>query len=212
MSARIGGVVLGAGSSRRLGGPKALAAVGGRTFLDRTLESLALGGCGRLWVVIGGPHEAALRRHLVEVGATGCIPRPELVTNPAPALGMWSSLRVGLAAVAPLDMSALVVALVDHPSVAPQTVARLIAAHEAAAPGAALRVVPTWQGRGGHPYLLDAGLIPRLLAYPPACATYEVLRRVPMRRIATDDPAVVEDLDTPERLAAIGAKLPGRQV
>ena len=110
---RIAGLLLAAGEGRRLGRPKALVSIGGRTLVERGVELLRKGGTDPVVVVTGA----------VPVSLPGVL----TVHNPDWLTGMGSSLRTGLAAL-PAGSAAVVVALVDQPLIGAKTVSRLISA------------------------------------------------------------------------------------
>ncbi|MCB9549651.1 MAG: NTP transferase domain-containing protein [Myxococcales bacterium] len=171
-----------------MGAPKALAVLDGETFVAGLVRRLLAGGCATVTVVVGADAERV----------RAAVPAPGRVVVAADwARGMRASLRAGVAACPPGD---LLLTHVDRPRVAPATLARL----RAAAPGRA--VIPTFEGRGGHPVRLPAGLRPRLLQDDDA----------PLRtllgdalRLPVDDADVRLNLNTPEALAALGGWLPG---
>jgi CTP:molybdopterin cytidylyltransferase MocA len=109
----IAGLLLAAGEGSRLGRPKALVSVGGRTLVERGVELLRDGGADPVVVVTGA----------VDVSLPGVV----TVHNPDWRTGMGSSLRAGLATL-PADSGAVVVALVDQPLIGTEAVSRLIAA------------------------------------------------------------------------------------
>ncbi|MGK5632527.1 nucleotidyltransferase family protein, partial [Streptomyces sp. URMC 123] len=120
----VAGLLLAAGGGRRLGGrPKALLPHGGRPLVEHAAGVLRAGGCEPLHIVLG----AAAR----EVRARAELPGCRLVDNPAWAEGMGTSLRAGLASLAPTAATAALVLLVDQPGIGPEAVARLIARHRA---------------------------------------------------------------------------------
>jgi nicotine blue oxidoreductase len=131
----VAGVVLAGGAGRRFGGPKALVVLDGRRLVDRAVALLAAGGCDPVVAVSGA--------------APFAVPGALVVPNPDWDEGMGSSLRAGLAA---LDgtAAAVVVIPVDTPWLGPESVRRVIAAHEAGATVAAA----TYGGKRGHPVLL----------------------------------------------------------
>ncbi len=189
---RIAGVVPAAGRSLRMGRPKSLLdAGGGRTFIERVATTLARGGCAPVVVVlrdVNAPEGALARR----VGA-------RVVANPSPEEGPVASVRCALRAL-PAGVGGIAVLPVDHPLVEPTTIEELIAAFDADAEPDA--VVPTYQGRRGHPVLLRSTLFAEIMEDDLAEGLRTVLRRDParVRELAVDDPGVLADLDTPDAL------------
>ncbi|HEY8091608.1 MAG TPA: NTP transferase domain-containing protein [Polyangiaceae bacterium] len=174
-------IVLAAGQSSRLGEPKGLVVVEGRTWIDRQLE--ALGG-RRAVLVLGHDRD----RYLPVILALG---RPvDLVTNPDPDRGPFSSLQEGLAAV---DAgSAAFVLPVDVPAPGKAVWEALEASL-----GAAEAAVPVHEGKGGHPVLLGPALVARLLTRPASSRLDEELRALPLvARVPVDDPRVGLNLNT----------------
>src|ERR1700742_1130286 len=142
------GILLAAGGGSRLGRPKALVEIGGRTLAPRGAGLLRAGGADPIIVVTGA--------------APVDLPAVTLVTNPDWRTGMGSSLVVGLTAVrdrpppGPDDpdsadgCDAVVIALADQPLVGAEAVRRLIAAHAAGATVA----VAAYDGRARNPVLI----------------------------------------------------------
>ena len=111
----IAGLLLAAGSGSRLGGPKALLEVDGRTFVERGVALLRDAGCDPVFAVVGA-------------GADQVPPLPDARTVVAAdwAEGLGASLRAGLSALSAFDATACVIALVDQPEVGVEAVRRLI--------------------------------------------------------------------------------------
>ncbi len=195
--ARIEGIVLAAGASKRAGRCKALAPIDGVPLLTRAVHLLTAGGCARVHVVIARPHGEAIVRAL---------PGLSFVRNPRPERGMLASLQAGLSAIA-ADVDAVLVALVDHPRVHPATVAALVDTWRVH--GASV-VRPVHHGRRGHPYLIARAAIDALQATPAESSARAILGTLALAiDVAVDDPHVREDLDTPADLVRAGAALPG---
>ncbi|MFJ2778036.1 NTP transferase domain-containing protein [Kitasatospora sp. NPDC087315] len=188
----VAALVLAAGGGRRLGGrPKALVRYRGRPLVEHAVAVVRAGGCTEVAVVLGAARE--------RVRATAHLPGCRLADNPDWADGMGSSLRAGLAALAP-EASAALVMLVDTPGVTPAAVARLLTAHRAGADLAAA----AYGGRRGHPVLIGA----RYFAEAAAGATGDTGARALLGAHADEvalvecaDIAVPDDLDTPADLA-----------
>lgn len=102
------GVVLAAGSSRRMGRPKQLLAVGGRPLLEGVVASACASRLDEVVVVLGASADAILKQ--VDLG------RARALVNPDHASGMASSLRAGLAALRP-DVQRAVIILGDQPAI-----------------------------------------------------------------------------------------------
>jgi molybdenum cofactor cytidylyltransferase len=73
-------------------------------------------------------------------------------------------------------------------------------------------VIPTWQGRGGHPVLVDLKFRPELL-YLPASGGLRALfesQREAVRRIPVDSPFVARDMDTWDDYRALHLEATGK--
>ena len=185
--------MLAAGASSRMGRPKATLTVGpsGRTFVGAIVETLVAAEVTAVRVVVSPELD----------GLT-----PDGVANPDPSAGMLSSVQCGLRAFRqPID--AVFVWPVDHPLVTRLTVAAMIGAFRDGNPPV---VVPTFEGRRGHPVLFSARLIPELLAADPSRGAREVVHAHGDRvELPVDDRGVIEDIDTPDDYARLfGVTLP----
>ncbi len=185
-------VILAAGAGRRLGGvAKALLRrPDGSSYLESVATAARAAGVGACVVVVGEPFAEITRTEARRLGL-------EVVVNPAPELGMSSSVERGFEHVERRHSSAHTGLLwpVDHARVRVDTVRRIIA-------GAALDniVVPMFGGRGGHPGGFGRDLWPELRRCNSAeQGALTVVREQPGRvvRIDVDDPGVVDDVDRP---------------
>ena len=113
----IAGVVLAAGESRRFGGRKQLAPLGGRTLLEHVL---AAGRAAGLRPVVAVVPVWLTRPAGFDAGVAW-------LRNPFPERGMSYSLQLGLAAVPPAAGAAIVL-LGDQPTVGVAQLAALVAA------------------------------------------------------------------------------------
>lgn len=166
-----------------MGFPKALLRYRGETFLD-TLLALLGPHCSPLIVVLGAEAERI----------RGAISRPaDFVVNPQWARGMTGSLQCGLRAVPPAAEGVLFT-LVDHPAVAPATVAALVAE-----PRPLLRV-PRYQGKRGHPVWFRRDLIAEFLALGDHGAARDVVHAHASGTefLDLDDAGIAADIDDPE--------------
>jgi CTP:molybdopterin cytidylyltransferase MocA len=187
----LAGVVLAGGRSARMGSPKALLDFRGQPFVVRILEALeALEVKTR--VVVVGPDAPRIRPALA---GHECI----IVENDDVEGGPIASLRAALRVLHAVQPSAALAWPVDLPHVRVTTVERLI---ETFRRDPAPAVVPTFAERRGHPVLWGAGLFEELLT--GEAATRHGARAVlhahadEIAPVAVDDPAVIDDLNTPE--------------
>lgn len=187
----LAGVVLTGGRSARMGSPKALLDFRGQPFVVRILEALeALEVKTR--VVVVGPDAPRIQPALA---GHDCL----IVENTDVDGGPIASLRAALRALQPVRPSAVLAWPVDLPHVRVTTVERLI---ETFRREPAPAVVPTFAERRGHPVLWGAALFEELLTSD--AATRHGARAVlhahagEIVPVAVDDPAVIDDLNTPE--------------
>ena len=191
---KLGGVILAAGRSSRMGRDKALLPYGASTFLGSLIDVFR-GRADPVIVVLG--HNA----ERIRPAASGAL----VVINEDYGRGMLSSLQTGLRAL-PLDVDAAVFTLVDHPGLAPETLERLIQAFQTSAKPV---VLPTYRGERGHPAIVSRAVIDELLALRTDASPKSVLRAHYGNAvfIPVDDPAAVADIDRPEDMRRVR---PGR--
>jgi len=109
---------------------------------------------------------------------------------------MLSSLQAGLRA-APVGAKAALVTLGDQPGIQPTVVEAVIRSY--ADSGVSL-IMPSYQRRRGHPWLIGRELWNRLLEMRPPDTPREFLNRRSgiIHYVEVDTASVVEDIDTPE--------------
>jgi CTP:molybdopterin cytidylyltransferase MocA len=183
----IAGCVLAAGRASRFGSPKQLAELDGRPLLEHVLETMSQTGLDRVVVVLGAEAEQVLDG----VNLHGAEP----VQCERWAEGQSVSLACGLAAVE--DAEAVVVVLGDQPGLSPEAVRRVLDArgHDGA-------VRATYDGRPGHPVVLERSQIPALRDVTGDVGARNVIMRG-LREVECDDLGGGEDVDTPDQLAGL---------
>jgi CTP:molybdopterin cytidylyltransferase MocA len=186
-------VVLAAGAGSRFGGGKLLAVLHGRPILTHVVAAARAAGLDPIVVVVPPTGE-------LDVLDLGVVRR---VTNPNPAEGLSSSVRLGLRALELEDaVDAAVILPGDQPLVRPDVIAELLAA--LAASPATPFVVPRYADDGAPNPILARRSIWRLAdelagdrGFGPVLATHpELVRFVP---VAGENP----DVDTPADLARL---------
>jgi len=185
----IAGLVLAAGAARRFGAPKQLAELDGRPLLEHVLAAMSSAPLDRVVVVLGAYAE--------EIVASAVLHGASAVLCTDWEEGQAASLRAGLAAAAGAE--AVVVALGDQPLLSARAVARVLAAR---GPGAdAVRAA--YQGRPGHPIVLERALFPRLRSLGGDAGAREVLAGASVREVPCDGLGRPNGVDTPEELEVV---------
>lgn len=164
---------------------KPLLPFGDRTVIDHCIDNLRRGGVENIVVVVG--HGAAdLQKHLQTANVL-------LAVNPDPDSEMSDSVAHGVSQV-PSNAKAILITPVDHPAVPAAVVARII---ESWQKGAGL-VVPTWEGRGGHPVLVDSTYRNKLLGLDRNRGLRGLFGSHPgqVTRLTVDSSYIARDMDT----------------
>ncbi len=187
----ISAIVLAAGTSSRMGSPKPLLTVGGRSLLEHVLETVRDAQVDDIVVVLG--HEANRIRSQVSFDGA------RSVVNPAYAEGMSSSIRTGVRA-ADARSDGFLIVLGDQPFVASATLDTLIARRN---DSNARILIPTYKGRRGNPVLLDRSLSEevQLITGDQGCRAIFGRHTQGILEVPVDDPGILVDLHTPEQIA-----------
>lgn len=185
----ISAVILAAGESRRMGQPKMLLAWGAETVLEHVISVVRSAGVDDIEIVTG-----AVRTEIEEVCRKQ---NSRVVFNPAFSRNeMLGSLQAGLQAL-PTATEAALVTLGDQPQIEGGTVSAVVSEYFKSK---AQLIVPSYQRRRGHPWLLDRGLWPRVLEMQAPESPREFLNShaADIRYVEVDSPSILQDLDTPD--------------
>ena len=182
------GLVLAAGSSRRMGSPKQLLQVRGRPLLELVVGQVTASRLDDVVVVLGAAADEIQTR--VDLG------RARVLINPEHSSGMASSLRAGVASLGP-DVDRVVVILGAQPDVDAGLLNKLLDLHESSGlPAAAL----SFNGLLHPPVVLDRELWSDLMKLEGDVGCRAVIRGRPEQvaslAVATDLSHPV-DVDTP---------------
>ncbi len=196
-SDRVAALILAGGASARMGRPKALLELEGRTFIAGGVATVRAAGCS-LVLAVDGAHR--LPPDLPGLGGV------ELVHNERWELGPLSSVQVGLRRALALEpeLAGLLVHHVERPRVRPETIVALLLAF-------AEQPETLWQpmhaGQSGHPMLWPRALFGALLDLDPANHSARTLVRGAAadirRKLEVDDAGVLDNIDTPADLARL---------
>jgi len=188
--AEIVGLLLAAGQGRRFGSDKLLHPLADGTPIAVVSARRLRHACSCCIAVLR-PEQRVLGTLLAAEGL-------DVVFSAEASSGMGHSLAAGVAARP--DAAGWLVALADMPFIQPDTLHRVAAA---LADGAEL-AAPVFNGQRGHPVGFSARWRDALLALQGDEGARALVgaNRLSMRRIATDDPGVLRDVDRPEDLAS----------
>jgi molybdenum cofactor cytidylyltransferase len=190
LSPSFAGVILSAGASSRMGRDKALLPWRDGTFLSAAIR--ALQPVTELVIVVAGANVASLSP-IADAHAAF------LAVNPDPQQGQFSSLKVGLQDVLNRGRDAAIVTLVDRPPAEVATIEQIKSTFLASDEGT-WAVVPEYQGKHGHPFIIGREMIEAFLRAPVHSTARDVehANQEHILYVPVNDPLVVANVDTPE--------------
>ena len=180
-----GAVVVAAGMSSRMGDFKPMLSIGSISVAQRVVATLKQAGAARV-VVVTGYNAEELERHLASSGVVFLRNENYRTTH------MFDSALIGLRYLRDKCRQVLFTP-VDIPLFTTATVDALLTS------GAEL-ACPVCGGTRGHPILMSANVIDRVLEDSGEGGLSGALSRcgVPMTLVEVDDPGILHDADTPE--------------
>lgn len=170
-----------------------LADVEGEPLVRRVARSFVEAGFAEVSVVLA-PDAGALAAALAGLGVI-------VTVNPRPGDGMLSSAQAGLSALSS-GCGRVALSPADLPGLTTPVLRRLLGCLPPVRPDSV--AVPTVRGRRGHPLVIPAGLVARVLSWGPERRLSDLLREtsVTVDEIPGFGPEVVRDVDVPSDLAA----------
>lgn len=180
----VAAILLAAGRSERMGAFKALLPFGKTTVIRTCIENLRQAGIEDIVVVLGHRAEE-LQGGLEDL-------RLHFALNPDSTSEMSASIACGLREL-PLETKAALIALTDQPAVPPDVIRALLREWSS---GARL-IIPEFQGRGGHPVLVDFRFREELLNLDSSGGLRSFLNahQELVRRLPVNSPYIARDMD-----------------
>lgn len=177
-----------------MGAFKPLLPFGGGTVAGACVASLRGAGVSDVVVVVGHRGEELKEALASEEGV-------RFASNEAAGSEMGVSIARGVGALGE-GVRAVLIALVDYPAVPSDSIRLLLGARERT--GKRL-VVPEWEGRGGHPVLVDLDFREELLSLDARGGLRALFdaRRREVLRVPAGSPFVTRDMDTWEDYRAL---------
>ncbi len=197
-NATIGGVILAAGQSRRMGAQnKLLAEIDGVPIIRRTAQAMLDGGLNDLVIVTG--HEHRLVAAALDDLHVTCI------YNDYYQSGQASSVVCGVRHHQKGSHAAVLIALGDMPLVRPELIAALLRDHSSL-PDATDRItLPVFDGRRGNPVIWGRGFFDELVALTGDAGGRIIFaeNKNAVNSLGWPDDSIHLDIDTPEALAPL---------
>ena len=195
--AKVAGIILAAGASRRMGSVnKLLASIAGKPLVRHAVESFVATSLSPIIVVIG--YEAD------EVAAALDGLPVQLVFNPDHATGQGSSVGVGVEAL-DNNVTDAMIGLGDMPLLPSTLPDSLIHTHIGREGHACNITIPVFEGQRGNPVLWGKTFFPELITLDGDRGGQQLLNdhKAAQHLIACDHSSVLRDVDTVDALAAI---------
>ena len=185
----ISAIILAAGESKRMGQPKMLLRWGKLTVIEHVITTFLDASIEDIVVVTGGAREQVEK-------VIGQYPVRSIHNDDYETAEMLSSLQCGLRAM-PNQAQATLIGLGDQPQIQEGSV-RLIG--EAYDEGKSRLIVPSFQMRRGHPWLVARPLWNELLEMKPPQSPRDFLNKHAdeIHYVDVDTSSILADLDTPE--------------
>ena len=185
----ISAIILAAGESKRMGQPKMLLPWGNTTVLGQVLSIFREAGIEDILVVTGGAHEQV--EQIVKQYQCRSVFNRNFENGE-----MLSSLQRGIEAQS-IQARATLIGLGDQPQVQVRNVQWIC---EAFRVRNSRLIVPSYQHRRGHPWLIERSLWQELLVlkFPQSPRDFMNKHAGEIDYVEVNTPSVLTDLDTPE--------------
>jgi molybdenum cofactor cytidylyltransferase len=169
-----------------MGQLKQLLPFGSKTVIETCLENLLASKADEVIVVLGHSHRE-IRAQIERLPV-------KWVINSDYQQGMSSSVKAGVRAVG-RDAQAVLIALADQPLVTSDILDQLIQAYD---PAGKKIIIPEFEGRGGHPILIDLVYRDEILRIDPQIGLRQVVRDHwdETLKLGVETDAVVHDMST----------------
>ena len=174
-----------------MGRPKALIPYREGTFLEHLIQVTRHPRIGVTRVVLGAGAD--------EIRKITKLNEPLVVLNPDWQQGQLSSICAGIRSLDGIETDGIILCPVDHPLVSARLVGELV---ERFYENKKAIVLPTYNGRRGHPVIFSTALFGELLAAPAEQGARSVVwaHAADVLEVPTDEEGVVLNLNDPEML------------
>jgi len=179
-------LLLSAGLSERFGSPKALAPIAGKTAIEQVQLALLQSSCAKIIIVLGA-HADKIHPYIFIHN------RIYVVYNKNYYFGQTSSVQVGLKQAE--NSNGIMLWPVDCPFIQSSTVDQAIDQFEKNGPDI---LIPTYQGKKGHPPIFNQRLKTKILDLPTGSGLNSIFTAHPPQTIEINDSGIIKSFNTPE--------------
>jgi len=179
-------IILAAGESKRMGRPKMLLSFNESTMIETVLKNISESKVEKILVVLGAEKDAIAEK----IGKLDL----EFCYNENYIEGMLSSVKCGFKNL-PNDFKAAMVFQGDQPFIAADAINKVIEAYLSSKYGI---IIPVYDGKRGHPILIDRKYNSEIVKLSPEIGLRELTFRFhyDVLEVQTEEPGILRDFDT----------------
>ena len=192
---RVGGILLAAGASSRMGSAKQLLQFEGTTLIRRSASALSDSDCVPCVVVLGAK-SAECEQELAGIEIDICV-------NEEWPSGMSSSIKAGLGRLLQIDprTDAVMITLCDQPHVSAAVINKFIAEYRRIRPHI---IASEYNGVTGVPALFSRDMFDSILKLEGDRGAKGLIRMTGQKALTLEVPQAAFDIDSPADLMSVG--------
>jgi molybdenum cofactor cytidylyltransferase len=185
---KIWAIILAAGASTRMNRQKLLLPFNGKTIIETVVENVARSVSSNILVVLGS-HREQIRKQIVNYNVKFCVNENYLD-------GMLSSVICGFRTL-PEEAKAALIFLADQPQIPSPVTDLVIETWQKSGKGI---VIPTFNGRRGHPVLIETRYKTEIEKLDPEKGLRVLAEKFKndVYEVECSIPEILRDIDTPE--------------
>jgi CTP:molybdopterin cytidylyltransferase MocA/xanthine/CO dehydrogenase XdhC/CoxF family maturation factor len=182
----VSGMILAAGESKRMKQQKLLMDFHGESFIRTIVRKVSASDADQVMVILGS-HSRKISDQIHSFGV-------DMVFNPLYKEGMLSSIQCGFNTISK-NVDAVLVILGDQPMIETETINKLIQRYRKTRDKI---IVPVYQGKRGHPVLIDARFKDEIFSLNPEKGLRELMyaHGEDLYEMEVETPGILKDIDT----------------
>ena len=189
MQSTVSAIILSAGSSHRMGQPKALLRINKMTFIHHIIECVESAGLQNNVIVLGFEPKK-IQHSLVDFSGT-------VIVNDQWEQGQLTSIIAGINSITSKKCIGAMICPVDHPCITSELVKKLF---EVSLQHKGMIIIPVYQGKRGHPVIVPSELFSEICSASLQVGLRQVIHAHEQEIITvpTDEQGILVNIDTPE--------------